>query len=62
MKKFISNISTGEIDNLKFQISKSRILDWGSYSVDDAGISYKRLSLILDIGKINFHGKKKKIN
>jgi len=58
MKKFISNISTGEIDNLKFQISKSRILDWGSYSVDDAGISYKRLSLILDYWQNKFSWKK----
>jgi hypothetical protein len=43
MEKFLLNIDDKELDDLKFKISQGRIIDWGSYHKDDAGISFKRL-------------------
>ena len=48
MEKFKSNISTKEITDLRYLISKGRTVDWGSYSYNDAGISFKSLYFILD--------------
>lgn len=58
MEKFLLNIDDKELDDLKFKISQGRIIDWGSYHKDDAGISFKRLSFILDYWKNDFSWKK----
>ena len=64
MKKFKSNISTKEIADLRYLISKGRTVDWGSYSYNDAGISFKSLSLILDYweNKFSWKEEEKKLN
>ena len=41
MEKFLLNIDDKELDDLKFKISQGRIIDWGSYHKDDAGISFR---------------------
>ena len=48
MEKFKSNISTKEIADLRYLISKGRTVDWGSYSYNDAGISTYEKPAILD--------------
>ena len=53
MEKFLLNIDSKELDDLKINISQGRIIDWGSYHKDDAGISFKRLSFILDYFRHN---------
>ena len=57
MEKFKSNISTKEIADLRYLISKGRTVDWGSYSYNDAGISFKSLSFILDYWENKFSWK-----
>ena len=59
MEKFLLNIDSKELDDLKFNISQGRIIDWGCYDNDDAGISFKKLSFILDYWKNDFSWKKK---
>ena len=58
MEKFLLNIDSKELDDLKINISQGRIIDWGCYDNDDAGISFKKLSFILDYWKNDFSWKK----
>tara|TARA_B100001564_G_C20538087_1_gene623032 strand:- start:690 stop:857 length:168 start_codon:yes stop_codon:yes gene_type:complete len=54
MKKFVSVTNPTVIENLKLQISNSRIIDWATDFNKDAGISYNRLAHILDYWKNKF--------
>ena len=58
MEKFVSVTNPKVIENLKLQISNSRIIDWASDFNKDAGISYNRLSYILDYWKNKFSWEK----
>lgn len=48
MEKFVSVTNPKVIENLKLQISNSRIIDQESDFNKDAGITYDRLAYILD--------------
>ena len=54
MEKFVSVTNPKVIENLKLQISNSRIIDWAADFNKDAGISYNRLAYILDYRKKKF--------
>ena len=54
MEKFVSVTNPTVIENLKLQISNSRIIDWATDFNKDAGISYNRLSYILDYWQNKF--------
>ena len=54
MEKFVSVTNPKVIENLKLQISNSRIIDWATDFNKDAGISYNRLSYILDYWQNKF--------
>ena len=58
MEKFVSVTNPKVIENLKLQISNSRIIDWATEFNKDAGISYDRLSYILDYWKNKFSWEK----
>ena len=64
MKEFKSNTDPKVITNLKDHIFNSRILDWGKGYNDNAGISYKNLSYILNYWKDKFswENQEKKLN
>ena len=62
MEKFKSNISTKEIADLRYLISKGRTVDWGSYSYNDAGISFISLSFILNYWENKFSWKEEEKN
>ena len=54
MEIFVSVTNPTVIEKLKLQISNSRIIDWAKDYNKDAGISYNRLSYILDYCKNKF--------
>ena len=54
MEQFKSNIDNKVLEDLKNKITNSRILDWGAGYNDNAGISFKKLSYILDYWKNHF--------
>ena len=54
MEQFKSNIDNKVLEDLKDKITNSRILDWGAGYNDNAGISFKKLSYILDYWKNHF--------
>ena len=54
MEKFVWVTNPTVIENLKLQISNSRIIDWATDFNKDAGISYNRLSYILDYWQNKF--------
>ena len=58
MEKFVSVTNPTVIENLKLQISSSRIIDWATDFNKDAGISYNRLAHILDYWKNKFSWEK----
>ena len=58
MEKFVSVTNPKVIENLKLQISNSRIIDWASDFNKDAGITYNRLAYILDYWKNKFSWEK----
>ena len=58
MEKFVSVTNPKVIENLKLQISNSRIIDWATDFNNDAVISYDRLSYILDYWKNKFSWEK----
>ena len=58
MEKFVSVTNPKVIENLKLQISNSRIIDWASDFNKDAGITYDRLAYILDYWKNKFSWEK----
>ena len=64
MEKFLCKIDSKVIDDLNNQISNNRVLDWGKGYNDNAGISYKNLSYILNYWKDKFswENQEKKLN
>ena len=58
MEKFVSVTNPKVIENLKLQISNSRIIDWATDFNKDAGISYNRLANILDYWENKFSWEK----
>ena len=62
MEKFKSNIDNKALEDLNFKITNGRILDWGSDYNNDAGISFKKISYIIDYWKNQFSWKKEESN
>ena len=62
MEKFKSNIDNKALEDLNFKITNSRLLDWGPDYNNDAGISFKKISYIIDYWKNQFSWKKEESN
>ena len=62
MEKFKSNIDNKALEDLNFKITNGRLLDWGPDYNNDAGISFKKISYIIDYWKNQFSWKKEESN
>ena len=58
MDKFKSNIDDKALEDLNNKITNARLLDWGGDYNNDAGISFKKISYIIDYWRNHFSWKK----